>query len=147
MKQGFTIVELLAAIAIMGLVIIIIVPAYEGISKTIKEQSYNSKISMLTKSTTAYINKYHKDKVFDGNYTTDVYGNKQSNKICYKLEYLIERNVFMPDNETENGVTDPLNGGDLAGYLVAQYDFTDYEVDVTYEENPTNCTKKYELGD
>ena len=35
MKQGFTIVELLAAIAIMGLVIIISVPAYEGISKTI----------------------------------------------------------------------------------------------------------------
>jgi len=140
MKQGFTIVELLAAIAIMGLVIIIIVPAYEGISKTIKEQSYNSKISMLTKSTNAYINKYHKDKVFDG----------EKHTICYTLAYLIDKNVFSPDNKTDDGVTDPLNGGNLTGYLVATYDTKDYEVDVTYEENSyAGCVEPniYKKGD
>ena len=55
--------------------------------KTIKENSYNSKISMLTKSTTAFINKYHKDKVFDGSKHT----------ICYTIEYLIGKNVFSPN--------------------------------------------------
>lgn len=127
MKKGFTVVELLASIAIMALIIIISVPAYEGISNTIKQNSYNSKISMLTKSTAAYVNKYHKDKVFNGT----------KRDVCYSISYLIEKNVFSPDNETEDGVTDPLNGGDLSGVLVAKYDFKDYEVDVTYETSVT----------
>lgn len=136
MKKGFTIVELLASIAIMALIIIISVPAYEGISKTIKEQNYNSKISMLIKSTTAYINKYHKDKVFDGT----------ENTICYSIPYLINKNVFMGDNETEDEITDPLNGGILDGFLVATYDTIDYEVDVTYETS-ASCDDIYDEGD
>lgn len=128
MKQGFTIVELLATIAIMGLVIIISVPAYEGISKSIKEQNYNSKISMLTKSTYEYINKYHKDKVFDGAFNAD----GTTKNICYTIDYLIEKNVFSPDDKEGIGVTDPLNGGNLKGYLVANYNVNNYEVNLSY---------------
>jgi len=133
MKKGFTVVELLASIAIMALIIIISVPAYEGISNTIKQNSYNSKMSMLTKSTSAYINKYHKDLVFDGT----IKASGESNTVCYTIEYLLGKNVFSADNETDDGVTDPLNGGDLSGVLVAKYDFNDYEVDVTYETSVT----------
>lgn len=130
MKKGFTIVELLASIAIMGLIIIISVPAYEGISKTIKEQNYNSKISMLTKSTAAYINKYHKDKVFDGTFNAD----ESTKNICYTINYLMEKNVFSPDNKNDNGVTNPITGENLEGYLVANYDINEYDVNITYAE-------------
>lgn len=138
MKKGFTVIELLASIAIMALIIIISVPAYEGISNTIKQNSYNSKMSMLTKSTSAYINKYHKDKVFNGT----------KRDVCYSISYLIEKNVFSPDNETDDGVTDPLNGGDLKGFLVAQYNDTNYEVNVYYSKDliafeKEDCEEKF----
>ena len=136
MKKGFTIVELLASIAIMALIIIISVPAYEGISNTIKQNSYNSKISMLTKSTSAYINKYHKDKVFD----------KEKKTVCYTIDYLIGKNVFSPDNETDDGVTDPLNGGDLNEFLVATYNLTNYEVEVNYNSE-CSSSNIYDEGD
>jgi len=80
------------------------------------------------------------DKVFDG----------EKHTICYTLAYLIDKNVFSPDNKTDDGVTDPLNGGNLTGYLVATYDTKDYEVDVTYEENSyAGCVEPniYNKGD
>ena len=128
MKNGFTIVELLASIAIMALIIVISVPAYENISKTIKEQSLNSKLSMMEKSTLSYINKYHKDKVFNGS----------STPVCYSIEYLISKNVFAPDNESKDGITDPLNGGNLMGYLKASYNTTTYEVSIEYKNEELN---------
>ena len=122
MKKGFTIVELLASIAIMVLIIIISVPAYEGISKTIKEQNLNSKISMIEQATKSYVNKYKKDKVYDNGVKT----------ICFK-------NIVSPDNKTEDGLTDPLNGGNLEGYIVASYDITNYEVVVNYKTEASEC--------
>ena len=134
MKKGFTIVELLAAIAIMALIIIISVPAYEGISKTIKENNFKSKISMIEKATLAYVNKYHKDKVFNGSNTPT----------CYTINYLINKNIFSPDNDTDNGITDPVNGGNLTGYLKAEYSVSTYKVTIKYIDedlnSSTDCT-------
>lgn len=140
MKNGFTIVELLASIAIMSLIIIISVPAYEGISSTIKTSNRDSKLSMMEKSTLAFVNKYKKDEVYNG----------ASKKICFSIHYLIERNVFSPDNSTDDGVTDPVNGGDLIGYLKAEYDTINYEVTIKYIDKKisdaiisTDCDTKY----
>ena len=60
MNKGFTLVELLASLAIMSLIIVISVPAYNGISNTVKENNLNSKKSMMEKATLAYVNKYKK---------------------------------------------------------------------------------------
>lgn len=138
MKKGFTIIELLAAIAIMALIIIISVPAYEGISHTIKDNNLNSKLSMMEKSTLAYINKYHKDEVYPGGDT--------SYKICFSIDYLISKNVFSADNETDDGMTDPLNGGKLDGFFAATYNES-YEVEVSYQKDKTGCKENpiYEL--
>ena len=124
MKKGFTIVELLASIAIMALIIIISVPAYEGISKTIKEQNLNSKISMIEQATKSYVNKYHKDKVYDGN----------KNILLFSIPYLIEKNVISADDLEKNTISDPLNGGILKGYVKVIYDIDNYEIKTEYEE-------------
>lgn len=131
MKKGFTIVELLASIAIMALIIIISVPAYNGISKTIKENNKKSKLSMMEKSTLAYINKYKKDEVYNGS----------SNTICFSIEYLLEKNIFSPDNDADDGMTDPVNGGNLEGYLQATYNTNTYEVNVSYSNDSSECDK------
>lgn len=140
MNKGFTIVELLASISIMALIIIISVPAYNGISNTIKQNNYDSKISMMEKSTKNYINKYKKDKVFD----------RTRKKLCFTIGYLINKNVFTPDNEEDNGMTNPINGGNLEGYLEVTYNDTDYDVEVKYIDDITtlttsNCTGGIDL--
>lgn len=132
MKQGFTLVELLATIAIMALVIVISVPAYEGISNTIKTNSLNSKKSMLVNSTKSYIDKYHKDEVkIDG-----------SDCICFTIKYLIDNNIVSPDNKNDDGLEDSLNGGNLSGNVCAWYDINNFDIQVQY--NPTcNIIKTY----
>lgn len=147
MNKGFTIIELLASIAIMALIIVISIPTYEGISNTIKQNSYKSKISMLTKSTSAYINKYHKDEIFDGN----------KNILLISIPYLIEKNVFSADDPETNTITNPL-GGNLEGYLKITYNVDNYEIIVEYEEpldsnifqtkveNYNNSLNKYKIN-
>lgn len=134
MKRGFTLVELLASIAIMALIIVISVPAYNSISNTIKTNSLKSKKSMLENATKSYIDKYYKDEVnVDG-----------SDCICFTIKHLIDNNVVSPDNKDNNGLTDPLNGGDLEGKVCAWYVINDFDIKVKYNINCTNITKEYD---
>ena len=141
MNKGFTLVELLAVLAIMSLVIIITAPAYNGISNTIKENSYNSKISMMEKSTKTFVNKYHKDKVYDDG----------SKTLCLSIPYLISKNVFAEDEkDPDTGigkVTNP-KGGSFEGYLKATYnekeiiiEYIEYKEDKKFEDlTNTDCS-------
>lgn len=131
MKKGFTLVELLASLAIMSLIIVISVPAYNGISSKVKENNLNSKKSMMEKATLAFINKYKKDEVFDGS----------SHTICFTIHYLINKGIFEADT-TDGNMTDPVKGGTLNGYLQATYDTSKYEVNVKYVESGS-CDKTY----
>lgn len=138
MNKGFTLVELLAVLAIMSLVIIITAPAYNGISNTIKENSYNSKISMMEKSTKTFVNKYHKDKVYAG-------GDDGNKTLCLSIPYLISKNVFAEDEkDPDTGigkVTNP-KGGSFEGYLKATYNLNEKEILIEYIEYKED--KKFE---
>ena len=46
-KKGFSIPELLAVIVIMGILVTIATASYNGISKSIKEKTYQNKINLI----------------------------------------------------------------------------------------------------
>ena len=48
-SKGFSIPELLAVIVIMGILISIATASYNGISKTMKEKTYNNKLQIVDK--------------------------------------------------------------------------------------------------
>ena len=51
MQKGFTLVEMLAVVLILGIILLIGVPIYQGVQKSTNESIYNSKISnVLTKA-------------------------------------------------------------------------------------------------
>lgn len=46
-RKGFTLVELMAVIAILGIILLIAVPSYLGVSKKIKEDMWDNKMKMI----------------------------------------------------------------------------------------------------
>ena len=108
MNKGFTLVELIAVVTILGLLAIITTPAYDTISKNIKSQNYESKINTIKKQTLSYAEKYLKDKVYpkldiSGDIPTNGSGEKiyETNYYCFTVEYLIQNGIISSDDEKD----------------------------------------------
>lgn len=101
MNKGFTLVELIAVVTILGLIVIITTPAYDSISKNIKTRNYESKKTTIKKATQEFVEKYYKNEAYDG--TT-------SQTLCFSVNYLIRNGIISSDDEKEeyikNDITD-----------------------------------------
>lgn len=91
MNKGFTLVELIAVIVILGLLVVITTPAYDSISTNIKTRNYQSKQSTIKSETLSYVEKYLKDEVYDGT----------NHNLCFTVNYLIENGIISSDSEKD----------------------------------------------
>ena len=96
MNKGFTLIELISVITIIGLLAIITTPAYETISKSIKKENYNSKKNTIKAQSINYVERYLKNEVYDGTRTT-----KKSNNLCFSVQYLIRSGIISSDSDKE----------------------------------------------
>ena len=124
MNKGFTLVELIAVVTILGLLAIITTPAYDSISKNIKERNYESKKNVIKKQTLAYAEKYLKDKIYTGNNTEN---NIENNKkyYCFTVEYLIQNGIISSDSEKDEYIENNMTGEKYKGnkeYIKIYYD-------------------------
>ena len=53
-KKGFTLVELLAVIVIIGLLMTLAIPAVLKVSSNVKQKSYETKIKLITDTAVTY---------------------------------------------------------------------------------------------
>lgn len=101
MNKGFTLVELIAVVTILGLIVIITTPAYDSISKNIKTRNYESKKTTIKKATQEFVEKYLKNEAYDGS---------NPKTLCFSVNYLIRNGIISSDDEKEeyikNDITD-----------------------------------------
>lgn len=90
-NKGFTLVEIIAVILILGLLVVITTPAYNSISNNIKTRNYNSKKNTIESETLSYVERYLKGEVYDGT----------NHNHCFTVGYLIENGIISSDSEKE----------------------------------------------
>ena len=142
MNKGFTLVELLAVITILGLIAVITTPAYESISKNIKTTNYNSKKSSIKAQTLSYVEKYMKNEVFDGNSSPKV-----DKALCFTVDYLIHNGIISSDSEKEEYIENDVTKEHYSGstpYINVLYDKTNLKL-VAYTKDDEGYTFS-ELG-
>lgn len=132
MNKGFTLVELIAVITILGLLAIITTPAYDSISKNIKENNYNSKKNSIKAQTIAYVEKYLKNEAYD----YDINNNLAENKLCFSVDYLIKSGIISSDSEKEEYIENNVTGqkyyanssDESKNYIIVYYDIYDLKL-------------------
>ena len=60
MNKGFTLIELVMVIVVLGIVALIAVPTVNSIITDSKEKSYQNQINTIVNSAHTYISKYNK---------------------------------------------------------------------------------------
>ena len=137
MKKGFTLVEVLAVILILGSLAIIAIPSYMGASNSVKSNNLKSIKTMISTTMLNYANQNYIDEIKPSNNTCS------SNNCCkyYSVDFIKENNIF----QTTNGnITNPVTGDDLDGYVKISYDTTRLELIAEFKDDDSdigNCEK------
>ena len=123
MKRGFTLVEILAVIAIMAILVLIAVPTYTTISGRMKENVYNAKIEEIKAKSTTYA--------------------QETGKVAFSVDTLISEGRITPDNET--GIYKDPRSDRKMNCDIIHISFNDNQYEVSIEESEI-CYSDEELN-
>lgn len=116
-NKGFTLVELIAVIAILGLLAIITTPTYDSVNKSIKTRNYDSKKNVIKNQTVEYVEKYLKDKAYDGS---------NNKSLCFSPRFLIQNGIVTSDHDKDEYIKNDLTGEKYKGN-------DSYYIEIKYE--------------
>lgn len=114
-KKGFTLIELMAVITVMGIVALIAVPIYNNTSKKVKEKQYENVVTAIEVASEKYAEK--------------------TAKIRFSVQELIDRGEYEADNE-KGEVLSPIDKKVLNCHIVnVDYENENYEATFTDEDD------------
>ena len=161
-NKGFTLVELLAVLVILGLLITLAVPNILGVSKNVKEKSYQTKIEIIENAAITYTSDTVKkslqnlndsatvgyywvsiSKDSDGNKTVNAKATKDSNHNypakAFTVQELADAREIDYDDEENKSVVNPVDNKSINSCVVYVY-LKNNRLYATFDR--INCNKK-----
>lgn len=135
MRKGFTLVELLAVLIILGLLIVIAIPSYTQIYSSIKRSNMQSKVTEVETAALKY-----------GNLIKDDIKNSQGNCSIIKVDTLIKKGYLVSEDDVEAVIYDPTTNSPLDGDIHLCYCKSKMDITANYVI-PFNAYKVYHVGD
>lgn len=134
-KNGFTLVEILAVLVILGVLVALTIPAYTSILTDVKRDNYNSKVTEMEIAANKYGEKI-KDEV------------KDTGSICYRQEIssLVRRGYLLSESDYEDIILDPITNKAFPGVIKTCYCKKTYDIKSYYVED-FNPSIVYHEGD
>ena len=120
-KNGFTLVELLAVMIILGLLMVIAIPAYSAVYSSIKRNNLSGKISEINAAAMKY-GQTVKDEI------------KEKGNKCLDLTVgdLVERGYILSEEDNEPAIMSPVTGKPLDGVIKICYCNKDFDIKSYY---------------
>ena len=120
-KNGFTLIEVLAVLIILGILISLTVPAYLTVLKDVKRDNYNSKVREIEVAANKYGDKI-KDEV------------KLAGETCYRItvKKLIQMGELTSDSDYEDVIYSPADDSPLSSEIRICYDESNFDINSYY---------------
>lgn len=134
MKNGFTMIELLASVVILGLLLVLTIPSYASITKQMKASNLDGKISEITIAAKKHANVI-KDEIKDAG----------DSCLFTTVDELITLGLLESESESANQIYNPKDNTVLGGRIYLCYNKTDYKIDVYYTFT-FNSSSSYQKG-
>lgn len=135
MKKGFTLVELLAVLIILGLIMVIAIPSYTQIYSSIKRSNMQSKVTEVETAALKY-----------GNLIKDEVKSSEGNCKTIKIASLIEKGYITSEDDVEAVIYNPTDNSVLDGDIHICYCKSKMDITANYTV-PFNANKVYHKGD
>ena len=135
MRKCFTIVEVLAVMIILGLLIVLTIPAYTSIFSGIKRSNLDSKITEIEAAAKKY-----------GNSFKDDIKNADSSCMTIDIKTLIEKGQLVSDYDNDAAIINPTDNTKLDGDIKLCYCTKSFDIEAYYTTE-FNVNKVYHEGD
>ena len=141
MNKGFTIIELIAVIAILGLLAVIVTPTYDTVSSNIRKRNYESRKSEIKAQVLYFVENYAKDKVYDGSGTTKY--------LCFTPDFLIKNGIITSDDNKDEYIKNDYTGEEYRGddkYIKVFYEISNRKLyAITKDETLATIQANYTI--
>lgn len=123
-KKGFTFIELLAVIAIIGFVLLIAIPSIRYADKKVHEKAYNTKLSLIKSAARDYGDDYKEVILYSssGSTYTDEETGTSYPSVTVTVRDLLNNGYLTKDNDIKKtDILDPRNDQSMLDKVIIIY--------------------------
>lgn len=153
MRKGFTLMELLAVLIVLGLLIILTIPAYTGVYTQVKRSNLNSKLNEVKAAALKHGETVKDDiKASSGSCGFLKHGDLKNGYLLGEgtgeenIAYLVTNGYLVSDLEDKPALLSPVDNKELKGDVVLCYCLGTYELEAYYTQEFNEATTYY-VGD